>query len=136
MRFTVPGQTAEFEIPDEWWEAAGMRGFVRQAEAYPAEDDPQAPSQIIPFAEILPPLRLPGTPDFDRGRMICVLKGIRAGTPLPPIDIHGPVPNSQVRFAVTHGMHRYHAAAAAGFTAIPALVRPFQSHPERLPDDL
>jgi hypothetical protein len=136
MRFVVPGHAVEFDIPDEWWEAAGMRGFVPRAEAYEAKDDRCEPSQTVPFSKILPPRRSPETGKFERGRMICVLKGIGAGTPLPPICIHGPVPDSDVPYAVVHGMHRYHAAAAAGFSAIPAVVLPYQAHPERLPEDL
>jgi hypothetical protein len=62
---------------------------------------------------------------FKRDRMIRILEAITAGTPLPPISIHGPVPGGEVPYAVRDGMHRYHAAAAAGFRAVPALVWPY-----------
>ena len=122
MRFVVPGHAVEFEIPDEWWDAAGMQDFAPKTEAYAAEEDPHEPSRPVPFSEILPPHRSAGTPMFKRDRMIQILEAIRASTRLPPISINGPVPGSEVPYAVRDGMHRYHAAAAAGFHSVPALV--------------
>jgi hypothetical protein len=33
MRFKVPSHAVEIEIPDEWWKAADMPGFVLKTEA-------------------------------------------------------------------------------------------------------
>ena len=55
MLFMVPGHSVEFEIPDEWWEAAGMAGFSPLTEAFVAIEDPRETARIVSFKEILPP---------------------------------------------------------------------------------
>ena len=69
-----------------------MLDFAPKTEAYAAAEDPHEPSRPVPFSEILPPHRSPGTPMFERDRMIQIPQAIRASTRLPPISIHSPSP--------------------------------------------
>jgi len=121
MKFTEP---AAFEIPAEWIEAAGLRGFVPGYETYRVVPDPEWPNLIIPFERIETPVRATGVQWFDRERMISILRGIAAGASLPPIRVHE-LPNPTPRpYGLRDGFHRFYASAAAGFKAVPATNLP------------
>jgi hypothetical protein len=84
MRFLFPLLPAEFEIPDDWWAAAGMHGFTASGAAFRST----AGAELVPLHEIEPPFRFPEYPKdwrgFDRQRMIDVLTAIAGGVPLRP----------------------------------------------------
>ncbi|MFG1377896.1 hypothetical protein [Xanthobacter autotrophicus] len=124
MLFHLPHFPTLFEIPDEWWEEAGMERSVHRPSAYLSTDE-NAP--LIALREIVPPFRLPDTPKdfkgFDRQRMVRILKGIALNEPLPPIELQEiSIFYVSCSYCVRDGLHRYYAAAAAGFDEIPALI--------------
>jgi hypothetical protein len=55
MRFLFPLLPAEFEIPDAWWNEAGMSSFTPSGPAYHST----AATHVIPLHVIEPPFRLP-----------------------------------------------------------------------------
>lgn len=126
MRFNFPRFPGEFEIPDEWWEEAGMRNFRPELPAFRSS----ANSMAISLADIEPPMRLRGHAKdwhgFDRGRLVRVLQGFAEGViidavplkPFPQHDIQAP----PFRYHVLDGYHRFYASVAAGFDCLPSLL--------------
>src|ERR1700730_13809209 len=68
-------QRFKFDLPDEWWAAAGMVGFVTYRTAYRCCAVRR--TMILRIDEIAVPPRGAGVPDFERDRMISVLDAIR-----------------------------------------------------------
>lgn len=119
---------APFEIPTEWWEAAGMPGFVRSAPHYDFNFDRNG--KVVPVAEVAPPRRKPGCggfskDGFDEERMVSILRAFCAGKPLPPVEVTEVCINSALfRYRVYNGLHRYYASIAAAFSHLPVTVVP------------
>lgn len=57
--------------------------------------------------------------------MTSILRGICTGDALPAIVVDEPPTNEGLRYRVREGFHRYYASAAAGFTHVPVLLRPY-----------
>jgi hypothetical protein len=111
-----------FEIPDAWWTAAGMVGFVAKRAAYRAgpPDNPDLATIVLLVDGIAVTPRGPGVPDFGRDRMVSVLEAIRLDAELPPIWI---TEASDGRGHVLyHGRHRLAASIAVGFPEVPAVI--------------
>src|SRR5471030_613902 len=120
MRFRLPNHPTNFEIPDEWWEAATMPGFVPLALAYAHLPIPEGAIGLIDLGEIAPPVRAQGVQQFDRNGIVVVLMAMRMGTPLPPLPLHCASGTTGVRYSLRDGMHRFFASAAVGFPKLPA----------------
>ena len=60
MKFSLPHQQIEFEIPNERWVAAGMNGCKPIAVSYTATSDPRYPKTIVPISEVEAPVRNKG----------------------------------------------------------------------------
>ena len=65
----------KFDLPDEWWAAAGMVGFVTYRTAYRC--NAVRKTMILRIDEIAVPARGASAPDFERDRMVSVLDAIR-----------------------------------------------------------
>ncbi len=128
MRFFYPLFPAEFEIPDDWWNEAGMSGFKPAGPSYASSD---LAAQIIPLREIEPPFRFPEHPKdfrgFDRTRLVRVLSGFVAGAAIEPVALAELLLQSEFsplpfRYRVRDGVHRFYASVAAGYTCLPGKV--------------
>ena len=75
----------EFDLPDEWWAAAGMTGFVTYRTAYRRQAVRR--TSLLQIDEIIVPPRGPGVPNFERDRMVSVLDAILHDGTLPPIEV-------------------------------------------------
>lgn len=117
MKFSGPYGLA-FEIPDEWWAAAGAAGFVPARLAYRVPDRVQA--LAVPLIEIEPPRRAPGILGLHRGQLVSVLRAMVADEPLPPVPVEILRPEPP-HYMPRDGFHRYHAAVALGFTHLSAV---------------
>ena len=109
----------KFDLPDEWWAAAGMVGFVTYRTAYRC--DAMRRTMILRIDEIAVPPRGAGVPDFERDRMVSVLDAIRHDRTLPPIEVVEAISNLY-SYRLYHGRHRLAASVAVGFSLIPAVV--------------
>lgn len=126
MRFRFPLLPAEFEIPDEWWEEAGMTKFSCTRPAYRST----AAAILVPFREIEPPFRLPEARlelnGFDRSRLVSVLRGFVSASEIEPVPLiclpSAAFPPAPFKYRVRNGYHRFYASVAAGFEYLPALV--------------
>jgi len=127
MRATL-SDGVEFEIPDVWFQKAGMLNFVRATPSYrsgPHPDHLDYPMQIVPIGQIKPVRRNPAvTLDFGgfaEDRMIRILGGFVLDHNIPPIKVSV---SDELRYVyqVYDGMHRFHASVAAGFTAQPVII--------------
>jgi len=109
----------EFDLPDEWWAAAGMVGFVTYRTAY--RRSAVRRSMILRIDEIAVPPRGAGVPDFERDRMVSVLDAIRRDATLPPIEVVEAI-SDLYSHRLYHGRHRLAASIAVGFSLVPAVV--------------
>ena len=112
-----------FEIPDIWWDAAGMRDFRSHRKAYqgsrPSTANDTMIVMLVDSIGVAP--RSPNVPNFERDRMISVLQAIRLDRALPPIEVTKTNRQDYV-YALCHGRHRLAASIAVGFSLIPAVV--------------
>lgn len=127
MRFNFPRFPGEFEIPDEWWEEAGMAGFLCERQSYLSSTD----AVTIPLTDIEPPMRLRGYPKdwrgFDRTRLVHVLRGFVEGVPINAVPLKA-FPQAEFqsppfRYHVLDGYHRFYGSVAAGFAYLPSHVQ-------------
>jgi len=127
MRFQLPDGT-DFEIPDEWWLAAGMPGFLPRGAYYSHtgsdERYAEVSAEVVPLTSIRPvvrtrPLDFGG---FERDRQISVFKALVTGTAIPPIRAVA-ISGDQFGYDLHDGFHRYYASIAAKFTHIPIAAK-------------
>lgn len=124
-----------FEIPDEWWVAAGATGFTPTSQSYLCTTE--ANEVILKLDEIAPPLRQPkviqdhhhgfrrqGAIDAGRGGMVDVLRAIVSDIRLPPVNVRRVRGISAEGFCyvVQAGFHRFYASYALGFSHLPCLL--------------
>jgi hypothetical protein len=127
MRFSFPRFPGEFEIPNEWWEEAGMRNFLRKGPTFLSS----ANAVAIPLTEIEPPMRLPGYAKdwqgFDRVRLVRLLRGFTEGAVIDAVPLRAfpqyDVQSPPFRYYVLDGYHRFYASVAVGFDHLPSLPR-------------
>ena len=108
-----------FDLPDEWWAAAGMVGFVTSRTAYRCSAVRR--TMILRIDEIAVPPRGAGVPDFERDRMLIVLDAIRHDVTLPPIEVVEAI-SDLYSHRLYHGHHRLAASIAVGFSLVPAVI--------------
>ena len=106
-----------FEIPDEWWEEAGMVAPARRTISYRPAATPR-PVVMARLSTIEVPRRTPGLLGLDRGRMVRSLRCIARDLALPPVPAEE-LTGERHLFMLRDGFHRFHASVAAGFTHIP-----------------
>src|SRR4029077_4607898 len=84
----LPGRDYQFEIPDEWWNAAEMQGFTPKRTGFRWQPHDERRIELTPITAIETPKRRPdfGFPIF-RDRMISILRGIRDDQPLPAVGV-------------------------------------------------
>jgi len=125
MNYLLTHQRIEFEIPDQWWAAAGMNGWKSNASFYVAYSYSQYPTTIVSLSEVEAPIRNKNVAWFNEQRMVDVLRGFRVGDKLPPIEVNELPTDTGFRYRVRDGFHRYYASVAVGFTQLPVSVRPY-----------
>jgi len=136
MQYALPNFPCQFDIPDDWLDEAGFRGFRTTTPAFRST----VGATLIPLAKIEPPRRLPSYPldacGFVRAKMVNVLKEIVCDVEimpvplveLPELDVRlvgGPSPSYRCRtydYRTMDGFHRFYASVAAGFEYLPADV--------------
>jgi hypothetical protein len=127
MRAAMPNYPCDFEIPDEWWLAAGMQEFAPSRPAYRST----LGSRLVPLREIEPPLVEAARPrdwcGFDRGRMLRILDGFMTGAEMRPVPLlelpFADLPSHKAyAYRALDGYHRFYASIAAGFEFLPASV--------------
>lgn len=125
MRFNL--RDREFEIPDGWWAAAGMKDWRPNASHYQEEtgSDRKLSAVVVPLSDVAAPVRDEGLRWFEERRMRSILTGFRDGACLPPIEVFSPSGESDFRFSVRNGFHRFYASVAVGFTHLPVLIFPY-----------
>ena len=139
MRFTLPHDQSEFDIPDAWWEASGAASFVLSTPAFAAQpgvtklwdhytsqseqtiQSKHCPTQLIALLYVAPPKRDPGAGWFEAVRMIRILQAMCTEIALPPIEVWRGVPGD-ARLIPRDGFHRFYASVALGFPMLPVAV--------------
>jgi len=103
-----------------------MGSFVPARKSFEAVENSEREVIVLPIAQLKPPLRDPGTPNFDEKRALSLLEAFRTAAPLPPIMVE--VPKQSIApyvYRVWDGFHRFHLSVSVGFTHIPAIVEPY-----------
>ena len=100
------------DLPDEWWEEAGMVGFVPARAAYRPNPSPYPAGRVteISIADVEPLERTLSHGIFNdsdtfgtaRERVVSILKGFRGDAAVPPVQVvrlgpRGPYGFSPVR---------------------------------------
>jgi hypothetical protein len=87
MIFSAGG--VDFEIPDEWWAAAGMEAFATARTGYRRHPPTNADliNVILSVREIGVAPRGDCVPDFERDRMVSVFDAFSRELALPPIEV-------------------------------------------------
>jgi hypothetical protein len=132
MRFNMPHHPLDFEIPDAWWEKAGMNNFQRTGSHYRTRELGDK-LKLIPLTALEPPIRLTThTKDwrgFDKARLISVLSGFVGNHQIEPVEVTSlgdailadTYTNRRYDYAIKNGYHRYYASIAAGYDCLPVI---------------
>jgi len=121
----------EYTLPDQWWAEAGMDAFVVCGSAFLSAPSPIPAIEVFALSvNDVEPLRRNGShgvfndsAEFGTAhdRVVSILRGIRQGAALPPIEVARLPHSSASRFKLIHGAHRFYCALAAGFSHVPAI---------------
>jgi hypothetical protein len=119
------------DLPDEWWEEAGMAGFLPAREAYRANPAPYPVERVvaIPIGHVEPLERKLSHGIFNdsnvfgtaRERVVSIFKGFREDAAIPPVHVVRLAPGGAYRFKLRAGAHRFYCAVAAAFTHVSAV---------------
>jgi hypothetical protein len=119
------------DLPDEWWEEAGMVGFVPACAVYRANPAPYPVERVvaIPIDHVEPLERKLSHGIFNdshlfgtaRERVVSLLKGFREDAAIPPVHVVRLGPGGPYRFRLNAGAHRFYCAVAAGFKNVSAI---------------
>jgi hypothetical protein len=123
MKYKVPGSERHFEIPDEWWKSAGMSDFSPKGDHYTLSSS--AIFEVVSVEEIEPPTR---NGDFwfrNAESVIEVLRKIRTGEELDPLEVWSKEKKRSKRYHVKDGFHRFYLSVAVGYPKIPIKVNDF-----------
>jgi hypothetical protein len=123
MRYRVPHESIEFDIPDDWLDLAGASGFVPSQTAFVASSNPEWPTTLVRITNVAAPRRDAGVLGLRKDRTVSILRAFLDGTELPPLEVHEPPEPRRFRFRVLDGFHRY--SIAAGFSMLPVSIRPY-----------
>ena len=124
MLITVPGHEVRLEVPDSWLAETAIGSFTSSTRSYEALPDSNWPATVVPFADVVPPIRDAGVECLHRERSITILLAFRDRVPIPPIEVDHPPDLPQGKYRVRDGYHRYYLAAAVGYQMIPVSIRP------------
>ena len=122
----------KFELSDEWWDEAGMRGFIPAQKSYYADLKAFLGWTVyeIRVDEVEPVRRQLSHGVFNddaetgrsaKDRVLDILRGFTNGAAIPPVDVIQ-VQGADYRYKLTHGAHRFYCSVAAGFSYIPARI--------------
>jgi hypothetical protein len=118
------------ELPDEWWNEAGMQDFVRAASSYRVKLAGCSGQQVfdIQTRDVAPVRRAPTVSIFNDDRetgltarqRVAILRAFSSDTPLPPVKVvHIPAGGVHT-YKLVSGVHRFYCSLAAGFSSVPA----------------
>ena len=122
-----------FNMPDAWWDAAGMRDFKTENKLYRLSLQSRADADatvIMLIDNIGPGPRSPAMPRFDRNRIISELRAIRLGYAMSPIEVTKATDQDYTHI-LYHGRHRLAASIAVGYPLVPTVIRGQQDQGSR-----
>ena len=121
----------KYDMDDEWWAQAGMIGFLPVRCSFRVDPSECAGLTVVdvPIDDVEPLNRSLSHGIFNddgpkrtaRDRVVRILQGFRNDAPMPPIGLLRAPVDSQYRFTLYHGAHRFYCAVAAGFSHVPAV---------------
>ena len=128
MKFTHHG--LQIELPDEWWNEAGMRGFVPTFTAYRVNQKSFQNVREVLITDVGPVGRDPGVGIFHNSdeegcsaqeRVVRILRGFRFDNAIPPVDLVRGQAGYPYRYKLVHGAHCLYCSLAAGFKCVPTI---------------
>ena len=120
------------DLQDDWWAEADMAGFDAPGSAYKVDKNAFSNRHvfIVPIEKIEPVYRNLSNGVFNdnsetgqsaRERVVSILRGLREGTAMKPVEVVRLVASDPYRYKPFDGVHRFYCSVAAGFTHIPAV---------------
>lgn len=109
----VPMEQLQDLIPAQWRASSAH---------YAVHDYRDLPTVLIPLDAIEPPLRDPGSREFDLPRLRSLASGIVKGERILPIEIGAPARDIAYQYRVRNGFHRFYLCKELGFTMIPTVL--------------
>jgi hypothetical protein len=103
-----------------------MAGFNPASRSFKAVENSEKEVVVLPIAQLKPPLRDPGAPNFEEKRALSLLDAFKTSIPLPPIMVE--IPKESIApyvYRVWDGFHRFHLSVSVGFTHIPAVIEQY-----------
>jgi hypothetical protein len=121
MKFETPFKH-DFEIPDEWWEFCEMNSFSPSGGYYPYKEG-SSEVEIVCLSEIEPPQRSSGTAPFKKYKLVPVLLAFQSPEcELPPVQVALKEKETQYKYFVKNGFHRFFASVAVGYKYLPVKI--------------
>src|SRR5579863_8098889 len=121
----------QIELDDAWWREAQMDGFCPSEPSYRAGPYPfKHRVHLIPIADVGPVRRSPGVQLFNddrdsgltaRERVVRILRGVRLGQLIPPIEIVAGGADYGSAYKLIAGTHRLYCSLAVEFTMMPSV---------------
>ena len=120
-----------FDVPDEWWDEAGMVGFIPSTNAYATDFNhfPDCKVRVIAIQDVSPVLRNLSAGIFTddeeasaRERVGRILRGFKSGAAIPPVEIVNANPGDEYAYKLVNGAHRFYCSLAAGYTHVPTVI--------------
>ena len=121
----------DYDLPDEWWQEAGMQTFVPMHRTYVSSIPSTFDEKLIEVAiENLEPLLRKGShgvfndnSEFGTAhdRVLRILRGFIEGAILPPVKVTRLNSSYPLRYRLIDGAHRTYCAIAAGYSHVPAV---------------
>jgi hypothetical protein len=97
-------------------------GWRASSAHYAVRDYADLATVFVSLAAIEPPLRDPGSRDFDLTRLRRVANWIVTGVLIEPIEIGTPAKDIAYQYRVRNGFHRFYLCMELGFTMIPTVL--------------
>jgi hypothetical protein len=113
-----------YELNGEWWQDAGMVGFVPARPSFRPDLSafPESPVVEVAVTDVQPLERHLSHGVFsDKRRVVSILRGFREDAAIPPVELLRLRDHGLYRFSLYHGGHRFYCAIAAGFSHVPAV---------------
>ena len=105
---------------------AGIKAFPFSISSYFSTPINGYETIIVKISDIKPPKRNEGVYTFVKCRIINILEGFNTLKPMSPIEINLMEGDSNFKYCVEDGFHRYYASRQIGFIEMPAIIKPPQ----------
>jgi len=111
----------DYVIPSNWLAFCEIDSWQASSQCYPWSGD--QPVDLVALSDIRPPRRDPGLEPFRKYKLVPVLLAFMSPEcALPPLALEPLPADSDFKYCVTNGFHRFYASRAVGYACVPAVI--------------